>query len=74
AAFGIESSRREWSLIREKLSRVPLLGRLWSAREPLESRPHGYDLIGDLDEDLDPEFLPPAKQQAAHAALLESLR
>lgn len=38
------------------------------------SRPLGYDLLGDLQHDLDPDLLPPARQQVAHASLLESLR
>ena len=37
-------------------------------------RPVGYDLIGSLDRDLDEQFLPPPRQQVAHASLLESLR
>lgn len=55
--------------------RVPWLGRFVPAEEePKKARPHGYDLLGELREDLDPTLLPPAKQQVAHAALLESLR
>jgi hypothetical protein len=54
-------------------------GRLWQklrgggAPEAGE-RPLGYDLLGTLDRDLDPEALPSARQQVAHASLLESLR
>ena len=39
-----------------------------------QDRPVGYDLIGSLDHDLDERFLPPVRQQVAHASLLESLR
>ncbi|MEM8995548.1 MAG: hypothetical protein AAGF23_12255 [Acidobacteriota bacterium] len=59
---------------RDRFQRLPLLGRFLGESEPPVARPHGYDLIGELEHDLDPEQLPPAKQQAAHAALLESLR
>lgn len=54
------------------LSRAPLLGRRFQGHSA--TRPHGYDLLGELHEDLDPESLPSPKQQVAHAALLESLR
>ena len=59
---------------RDRLRKIPLLGRLIGESDVQIARPHGYDLIGELEHDLDPEQLPPAKQQAAHAALLESLR
>lgn len=39
-----------------------------------KDRPVGYDLIGGLERDLDEKFLPPPRQQVAHASLLESLR
>ncbi|MEM1206759.1 MAG: hypothetical protein AAGN66_26225 [Acidobacteriota bacterium] len=52
------------------------LGRLpwFSRRRAATSRPLGYDLLGELQQDLDPELLPPPRQQVAHASLLESLR
>ncbi|MEM9555770.1 MAG: hypothetical protein AAGC60_16065 [Acidobacteriota bacterium] len=43
-------------------------------RKTADARPMGYDLLGELDHDLDPSLLPPARQQVAHASLLESLR
>lgn len=47
----------------------------WKKRDPAgKYRPVGYDLIGGLERDLDEKFLPPARQQVAHASLLESLR
>jgi hypothetical protein len=54
-----------------------LLGRLlfWRKRSGRGTvRPVGYDLIGSLEQDLDEQYLPPARQQVAHASLLESLR
>ncbi len=39
-----------------------------------QDRPVGYDLIGSLERDLPEQFLPPPRQQVAHASLLESLR
>ncbi|MEM8933544.1 MAG: hypothetical protein AAGE94_20305 [Acidobacteriota bacterium] len=55
--------------------RIPWLGRFVPPEDEAKAaRPHGYDLLGELHEDLDPTQLPPAKQQVAHAELLESLR
>ena len=54
-----------------------LFGKLlfWRRRDSQgKDRPIGYDLIGGLDHDLDERSLPPARQQVAHASLLESLR
>ena len=59
----------------EKLGRLPAIGRFFRDTEPAKTaRPHGYDLLGELREDLDPTLLPPAREQVAHASLLESLR
>lgn len=60
----------------ERTSRLArLLARLGlRRRRQLETRPHGYDLVGELERDLDPADLPPPRQQVAHASLLESLR
>ena len=61
--------------LRRDARRWPWIRRFWPADEaPKTARPHGYDLLGELHEDLDPARLPSPKQQVAHAALLESLR
>ena len=62
------------SAIRQALEKAPFVGRWLRTSRRSASRPHGYDLLGELHEDLDPAALPSAKQQVAHAGLLESLR
>ena len=61
-------------LIRGIAEKTPFFGRWLKKSRIAISRPHGYDLLGELHEDLDPSDLPSAKQQVAHAGLLESLR
>jgi len=57
------------------LARLLSLLLFWRKREKAAAyRPVGYDLIGQLAHDLDEASLPPARQQVAHASLLESLR
>lgn len=57
-----------------RLKRLPFVGRWRREPETVDTRPYGYDLLGELQHDLDPDHLPPAKQQVAHATLLENLR
>lgn len=58
-----------------RIGRLPFVGRFFREPEPTKTaRPHGYDLLGELRQDLDPTLLPPAREQVAHASLLESLR
>ncbi|MCG8463128.1 MAG: hypothetical protein MI919_43145 [Holophagales bacterium] len=67
--------RSAWRARLAPLGRLPLVGRFFPEREPAKTaRPHGYDLLGELREDLDPTKLPSPKEQVAHASLLESLR
>ena len=61
-------------MIRDWLEKTPFLGRWWKKSRVSASRPHGYDLLGELHEDLDPADLPSPKQQVAHAGLLDGLR
>lgn len=68
-------SRRRTGYVPRALGRLPVLGRYFGEEDGKKSvRPYGYDLLGELHEDLDADLLPPAREQVAHANLLESLR
>ena len=56
--------------LRALFAKLPWLSR----KRSHETRPLGYDLLGELHQDLDPDLLPSPRQQVAHASLLESLR